>query len=326
MARRSKRKAPEQLRKELLEIIVNFEAKLLQDTLRDQVAGLIPAHTTLADLGSSLIPEDVATSAKSRILAYLQKYTHSLVRGEELMVVAGISEYGRRIRELRVQEGWSIVAGNTFRKMIEEGEASPGDVEVSDLTQLKPDTYILLSEECDREAAHRWNSANRIRKSDLSVKDKALAYFRENVGNKISGEEIQYLAPGATEWARRVRELRTEEGWPVSTRNSGFPELPVGFYILEEDRQAPRHDRIIPDLVRVEVLERDSHQCRSCGWSYASKRKGDPRTLLELHHIEHHKDGGANVAENLIALCNVCHDNVHRGRISAEELEDMLQS
>lgn len=322
----ARKKEPEQLRKELLEVIVNFETKLKQNTLRDQVISLIPAHEKLADLGGSLISEVDAMSAKFRMLAYLRKFIRSLIHGDELMVVAGISEYGRRIRELRVQEGWPIVSGSTFRRMIEEGEAAIKDIEVSDITHIKPNTYILLGEECDREAAHRWNLANNIRKSDLSVKEKALAYFRENVGSRISGEEIQYLAPNATEWARRVRELRTEDGWPISTRNSGSPELPVGFYILEEDRQAPQHDRVIPDKVRVEVLERDVFKCRKCGWSHVKKQKFDPRVLLELHHIEHHKDGGANVAENLITLCNICHDSVHRGEISATELETLLQT
>ncbi|MCW4151537.1 HNH endonuclease [Halomonas sp. 18H] len=308
------------MREELLAIIVDFEDKLHQDTLREQVKGLIPANYRLADLGSSLIPEDLATSARSRILEYLKKFSCSLIHGDELMVVAGISEYGRRIRELRVQEGWPIVSGVTLKKMILERDAALEDFGLEGIEALKPNTYVLLSEFCDREAAHRWNSANKIRKSDMSVQDKALAYFRENVGNKISGEEIQYLAPNATEWARRVRELRTEEGWPIATRNSGFPELPVGFYILEDDRQAPRHDRVIPDMVRVEVLERDSHKCKSCGWSYEVKRKGDPRVLLELHHIDHHKDGGQNVAHNLVALCNVCHDRVHRNEISKDEL------
>ena len=48
------------------------------------------------------------------------------------------------------------------------------------------------------------------------------------------------------EWARRVRELRTEEGWPIVTRNSGRDDLAIGVYVLEEDRQTYEHDRSIP--------------------------------------------------------------------------------
>ncbi|WP_417316209.1 HNH endonuclease [Cycloclasticus pugetii] len=325
MALRSKQQEQksEQLRNELLKIITDFEAKLSEENVREQVRALIPAHHTLAALGCSLIPED-SPSAKARILAYLIRFPRTLISGEELMVVAGISEYARRIRELRVQEGYAIVSGLTYLKMMESGEVKLNDVDVISKRDLKPDAYILLSTELDRQAAHRWHSASRIRKSDLSVKDKIIEYLRANVGNMVSGEELQYLTPTATEWARRVRELRTEEGWPIATRNSGNPNLPVGFYVLEEDRQAAVHDRKIPDLVRVEVLERDNHRCRRCGWGYEKNKKNDPRNLLELHHITHHQHGGTNVVGNLITLCNVCHDGVHSNQIPEQELSTLL--
>lgn len=324
MARRTSPKNAEQLRKELLGLIEEFEEKLKQDDLRNQVLSLIPAHHALSDLGCSLIRDENARSASARILAYLRKFPHTLIQGDELMVVAGISEYARRVRELRVQEGWAIVSGHTFRQMFDEGEASLDGLSKSNLATLKPDTYILLKDQCDREAAHRWNTANRIRKSNLSIKEKLICYFRENAGNAISGEELRYLAKDASEWARRVRELRTEEGWPIVTRTSGHSDLAVGFYLLEEDRQSPPHDRKISDIVRVEVLERDGHACRKCSWSYSGKKKGDPRVLLELHHIRHHSQGGPNNAANLITLCNVCHDSVHRGEVTAEDLKALI--
>jgi len=33
------------------------------------------------------------------------------------------------------------------------------------------------------------------------------------------------------------------------------------------------------------------------------------------HHIKYKSQGGADVMENLITLCVMCHDDVHRGRI-----------
>ena len=82
---------------------------------------------------------------------------------------------------------------------------------------------------------------------------KIIEYFRRNVGKIVTGEEIAYLANGNSEWARRCRELRTEDGWPIVTKSSGRPDLPVGAYVLEEDKQAEPHDRKIPDKVRIEV-------------------------------------------------------------------------
>ena len=39
-------------------------------------------------------------------------------------------------------------------------------------------------------------------------------------------------------------------------------DLPVGTYLLDEDKQAPEHDRRIPDDVRIEVLTRDDVRVR----------------------------------------------------------------
>jgi hypothetical protein len=325
MARRSKKSEPETLRKQLLALIADFEHKLLEDSLREQVLMLVPANHLLRDLGSSLLNEENCNSARDRILAYLLKYPRAIIHGDELMVVAGISEYARRIRELRVQFGWAVLSGTTLREMIEQEELSLGEIQGTSLGCLKTDVYVLMTTEQDREAALRWNEANVLRRSKISTKDKILAYLRKNVGRPVTGEELRYLANDSKEWARRTRELRTEDGWPIATKNSGRPELDVGAYLLEEDKQAEVHDRKIPDPVRVSVLERDHHSCRNCHWSHSRKSLNDPRTFLELHHIEHHVDGGENTLANLITLCNVCHDEVHRKKISREYLLKLIE-
>lgn len=179
------------------------------------------------------------------------------------------------------------------------------------LEALKPEEYILLHPEQDREAALRWRIANDIRKTKTGVRNKILEFLRANVGHAVAGEELRYVANDRTEWARRVRELRTEQGWPVATRNTGRPDLVIGVYVLEQDRQSPAHDRSIPDPVRRAVLVRDGYACRKCGWSHGRWNPSDPRHL-ELHHCEHHAAGGANTEENLITVCTVCHDDIHR--------------
>ena len=183
-----------------------------------------------------------------------------------------------------------------------------------DPSNVKPDEYVLMRAEQDRHAAHRWNVLNDIRKKKASVKAKIIEYFRRNIGEEIAGEELKYLAKDKKEWARRVRELRTEEGWPIVTRNSGREDLAIGVYVLEEDRQTYEHDRRIPDPVRVAVLRRDGFKCVECGWSRAILSPDDPRKMLELHHQKHHKDKGENTVENLVTLCNVHHDEIHRSR------------
>ncbi|MEZ4519652.1 MAG: HNH endonuclease, partial [Chloroflexota bacterium] len=228
----------------------------------------------------------------------------------------GIDQWARRVRELRVEQGWSIVNGTTAKEMAEEDEFPIPEIAL----QMRPDDYILLSTQQDRDAAHRWNIAKQIRQEKGSVRSKILHYLRENVGRPVSGEELRYVAGDVTEWARRVRELRTEDGWPIVTKQSGRPDLPVGMYVLEQDRQSPAHDRHISDITRRLVLERDHYSCRRCGWTHEKYNRSDPRHL-ELHHIIHHEKGGENTADNLITLCTVCHDEWHSVELHNSDTE-----
>ena len=97
------------------------------------------------------------------------------------------------------------------------------------------------------------------------------------------------------------------------TRNSGRPDLNVGVYLLEADRQSPEHDRQIKDIIKSDVLRRDEYKCTKCNWSHEEWNRSDPRHL-ELHHVKPHAEGGENTKDNLITLCTVCHDDVHRNR------------
>lgn len=296
-----------ELRKKLTKLLEEFDSIAEQGELRDKVKALIPVYLTIRDMGKSMIPNGLKTSARDRLLTYFRYYPYQILHEHELALVAGISEWARRVRELRVQFGWKIVSGITAKEMIEQQEFE--DLQL-DPTELGPNDYMLLDIEKDKESAYRWNVANDIRKSSKSMRNKIIDYLRMNVGKQVSGEELRYVAQG-TEWARRVRELRTEEGWPITTKNSGRPELPRGVYVLEQDRQLPKHDRNIPETVRRKVMRRDGHKCKKCGWAYSEWNPSDPR-FLEVHHIKHHVKGGKSDPDNLITVCNVCHDEIHK--------------
>jgi 5-methylcytosine-specific restriction endonuclease McrA len=94
------------------------------------------------------------------------------------------------------------------------------------------------------------------------------------------------------------------------TQATGMPELPIGMYVLVSNKQAPEHDRVIKDQVRREVLQRDDYRCTECGWAHYNWNPSDPRHL-EAHHMIHHMEGGMNTLDNLITLCNICHDKAH---------------
>jgi hypothetical protein len=95
---------------------------------------------------------------------------------------------------------------------------------------MKLDEYCLLENKQDKEAAKRWKTANQVRKSKGGVKEKILRYFRLNVGKPINGEELRYIANRSKEWARRSKELRTEEGSPIATR---FPAAVLPFPLCD---------------------------------------------------------------------------------------------
>lgn len=301
MARRSKTDDPKKLISGLADTLSAYAQGFDRRQLKDRVLGLVDAHYLLRDLGSSLMP-DAPKAARQRILAYFRANIGQVVSGDELMVISGISEYARRIRELRVEYGWPIMSGNT----VTEDEDAPN-------LRMKPDEYLMVRDTADENAAERWKLASTIRKDkDTGVREKLLKFFKANIGKVVSNEELKYLAGDNSEWARRVRELRTEHGWAVVTQNTGRPDLKVGEYMLEHGVQAEPHDRQIPDEVRAEVLTRDKFACVTCGWTQDKAVKGDPRTRLELHHVQMHSKGGANDAKNLKTLCNVCHDVEHR--------------
>lgn len=300
-------KASESIRKEIAKLIDNFAVELRGTELRKKVLALIPVFHNLRDLGKSLIPMEMTRAARDRILYYLKKYPLTVIRGDELLVVSGIQDWPRRVRELRVQFGWPIISGITAKEMCDEDDFPLKGIDVS---LLIPKNYLLLSTEQDRDAAHRWHIANEIRRKKASVLDKILEFLRANIGKPVSGEELRYVAKDKTEWARRTRELRTEHGWPVATRNTGRPDLPVGIYVLQADRQSHEHDRKIPDSVRSTILRREAYRCSKCGWSHAEWNLSDPR-FLELHHKKHHVTGGDNSEENLITICTKCHDALH---------------
>ncbi|HHW11260.1 MAG TPA: HNH endonuclease [Firmicutes bacterium] len=56
--------------------------------------------------------------------------------------------------------------------------------------------------------------------------------------------------------------------------------------------------------LREAVLYRDNHSCRICD---------EKSVRLEVHHIQPRESGGTDRAENLITLCQPCHEAVHHG-------------
>lgn len=52
----------------------------------------------------------------------------------------------------------------------------------------------------------------------MGARDKLRKHFLANVGKVMSSAELHKVAGGISEWARRVRELRNEEGYQILTQ------------------------------------------------------------------------------------------------------------
>ena len=87
-------------------------------------------------------------------------------------------------------------------------------------------------------------------------------------------------------------------------------EVPVG-----TDYQAG--DQLNFWNVREYVLFRDRHTCACCKCKTKSsddESTKQKRKILNVHHIESRKTGG-NAPNNLITLCEICHEDLHKGKI-----------
>lgn len=113
--------------------------------------------------------------------------------------------------------------------------------------------------------------------------------------------------PDVSEWARRVRELREDEGWPIQTRRDNAA-LKFNEYLLDSVPPTPSgKSRRMSDKLRAEVLDRDGSTCQMCG---AAAGDIDPATgrkvQLHLGHIKDKSLGGTDELSNLRALCSTC--------------------
>ena len=143
----------------------------------------------------------------------------------------------------------------------------------------------------------------------VGSKAKIKMFLIANVGKIVSSAEIQEAAGGVAEWARRLRELRDEAGWPILSHNDNA-ELKPGQYLLEsvpKDRADVSFTRAISGKLRAEVLDRNGFTCQMCGLTPGDI---DPYTSRKVRlHIGHIKDkslGGKDELSNLRALCSTC--------------------
>lgn len=132
-------------------------------------------------------------------------------------------------------------------------------------------------------------------------------FFINNVGKKLDSNTLREVG-GISEWARRVRELRNEEGYNIVTHNDRS-DLKPGEYMLVDLKLLPSFGRAISKETRAYVLDRNGFTCQCCGAVAGELHSFDGRkTRLHIGHIVDKSQGGSDDASNLQALCSVCNE------------------
>jgi 5-methylcytosine-specific restriction endonuclease McrA len=159
----------------------------------------------------------------------------------------------------------------------------------------------------------------------LGSKKRILQYLLQRVGQVVTKSELQEASGGAAEWARRVRELRDEEGYRILS-HLDHAGLKPGEYVLESTERGPVFRRDVSKQVRAFVLDRNGYTCQSCGLGpgdadpYAPERK----VQLVIGHIIDKVKGGSDDASNLRALCTNCNSGLQNRGITRPELKQLM--
>lgn len=141
------------------------------------------------------------------------------------------------------------------------------------------------------------------------ARSKLREYFLLNIGNILESDDLRAISGNISEWARRVRELRNEEGYQILTHNDRS-DLKPGQYLLLESKPRPAFSRKISKETRSFVIDRNGQTCQMCGAKAGEPHPYDNTRVTRLHigHIIDKSHGGSDEPSNLQALCSVCNE------------------
>ncbi|SFC80459.1 HNH endonuclease [Parapedobacter composti] len=139
-------------------------------------------------------------------------------------------------------------------------------------------------------------------------KAKLREFFIAHVGEILDSSVLREVA-GTSEWGRRVRELRGEEGMNIVTHNDRS-DLKPGQYMLVNLKPLPAFERGISKETRAFVLDRNGFTCQMCGAAAGEPHPYDTsrKTRLHIGHVIDKSMGGTDDPSNLRAICSVCNE------------------
>lgn len=161
--------------------------------------------------------------------------------------------------------------------------------------------------------------------SKQGARSKLRLHFLANLNKVMDSAELRMVAGDISEWARRVRELRTEEGYQILTHHDRA-ELKPGQYLLESPKPQPAFARAISKETRAFVLDRNGFTCQMCGAVAGEPHPYDPtrKTRLHIGHVIDKSMGGSDEAANLKAICSVCNEGAANITLQRPDLNKLM--
>jgi HNH endonuclease len=164
-----------------------------------------------------------------------------------------------------------------------------------------------------------------VEKSKGGARKKLREFFLTNIGVTLNSEQLREVSGNISEWARRIRELRDEEGYKILSHNDRS-ELKPGEYLLETPKPEPAFSRDISKETRAFVLDRNGFTCQMCGAVAGEPHPYDTsrKTRLHLGHIIDKSQGGTDDASNLRAICSVCNEGASNTTLTRPDLLKLM--
>ncbi|OBI30472.1 hypothetical protein A5709_25510 [Mycobacterium sp. E1386] len=200
--------------------------------------------------------------ARGLILKYLLDHLGEFVYGDELAAISGIGEWARRVRELRVEEGYDI-----------EEEAG---------------RYRLRSRDPDLKSRERWRTVTALRDAPGEAIDRVRLLFGELPAQVVNVEELDRVAH-SKDGVRLARELRENELLPVEC-SADAPDLQAGQYRLASIYERDHLDSsqsLFPEDTRRQVFSRDRYTCWACHKDrYTAEHVAESPFFLVVRHLD----------------------------------------
>ena len=159
--------------------------------------------------------------------------------------------------------------------------------------ELRSDIVDLLSTRRQYRRSRR-NRKTRYRKARFNNRKKPKGWLAPSIEHKIASHlKVIAMANAILPITKTIIEVASFDIQKIKNPNISGKEYQegnqLGFWNIREY-----------------VLWRDGHKCQG--------RKGCKDKILNVHHIESRKTGG-DAPNNLITLCETCHDDFHAGKL-----------